>query len=156
MKINGFNRCFSFQFTAMSGLLQYIYISLISTLISAVRGPEKRSRSYSSLSQPFLSICHFIDRSGGSAVSEQHWTRNRDGTTRVQLSHQIAEDCTAVCEGVCAYLKGMGQRFCGQSPDASAVWEEMDESQQSNVASDPDGNGSVTTLIHMGLIHMLY
>lgn len=32
----------------------------------------------------------------------------------------------------------------------------MDEAQQSNMASDPDSNGSVTTFIHMGLIPMLY
>lgn len=67
---------FSFQFAVVSGLptVSAFYMSLISTLISVVRGPGKRSRSYSSLSQPFLSICHFIDRRGGrrgSAASEQ-------------------------------------------------------------------------------------
>lgn len=102
-----------------------------------------------------LSLYWSTRGSGDSAGSEQRCTRNRDGTTRVQLSHQIAQDHTGVCERVCACLIGMGQRFCGQSPDASAVWEEMDEAQQSNVASDPDSNGSVTTVIHMGLIHML-
>lgn len=103
-----------------------------------------------------LSLYWSTGGSGGSAVSEQYWTRNRDGTTRVQLSQQIAQDHIAVCEGVCACLIGMGQCFSRQSPDVSAVGEKMDEAQQSNVAPDPDSNGSVTTFIRIGLIHMLY
>lgn len=141
---------FSFQFTAVSGLptVSAFYISLISTLtFSCKRAREEKPSLFIPITAVFvnLSLYRSTRGSGGSAVPEQRWTRNRDGTTRVQLSHQIAQDHTAVCEGVCAYLIGMGQRFCGQSPDASAVWEEMDEAQQSNVAPDPDSNGSVTT-----------
>lgn len=79
---------FSFQFTALSGLLTVsaFYISLISSLTSAVRGPEKRSRSYSSLSQPFLSICHFIDRLG-EAKALQCLSNVEQGIEMVPLEH---------------------------------------------------------------------
>lgn len=79
---------FSFQFAAASRLptVSAFYMSLISTLISVVRGSGMRSRSYSSLSQPFLSICHFIDRRG-EAGALQCLSRVEQGIEMVPLEY---------------------------------------------------------------------